>query len=90
MTTNDSIFGANARIIGFAWYELLEKFYSNHENEAKFQKWLKDKEKRKNEEDKFVAKTKQKKRSFSIVDLDQHSPRSTNRNSALSLVENNS
>ena len=49
MTANNSIFGANARIIGFAWYELLEKFYSNPENEAKFQKWLKEKENKQNE-----------------------------------------
>ena len=70
MTANNSIFGANARIIGFAWYELLEKFYSNPENEAKFQKWLKEKENKQNEKNiKFEQQTTKKKRAFSIVDL---------------------
>ncbi len=30
------------RLIGYHWYEMLEKFYSNPENERKFQKWLKN------------------------------------------------
>jgi len=31
----------DAREIGFGWHELLEDFYSNPENERKFQEWLK-------------------------------------------------
>lgn len=34
---------AEGRIIGFHWYEMLERFYSNPEIEAKFQEWVKEK-----------------------------------------------
>ena len=60
---------ADARVIGHDWYELLEEFYSNPENEKKFQKWLKSKEKKEDEKNKS---TKQEKRSLNqhIVFLD--------------------
>ena len=31
------------RQIGYNWHELMKKFYSNPENERKFQEWLKNK-----------------------------------------------
>lgn len=34
---------AEGRIIGFHWYEMLERFYSNPEIEAKFQEYVKAK-----------------------------------------------
>lgn len=33
---------AEARIIGWHWYEMLERFYSDPEIEAKFQEWSKE------------------------------------------------
>lgn len=59
---------ADARIIGFGWYELLEEFYSDPKNEEKFQKWLKEREHRKNEEKNYTS-NKKKERAFSIIDL---------------------
>ena len=34
---------ADARIIGYEWYQMLSRFYANPENERKFQAWLKEK-----------------------------------------------
>lgn len=33
---------ADARIIGFSWYEMIERFYAKPENEKKFQEWLQE------------------------------------------------
>lgn len=41
---------ADAKIIGYGWYELLERFYSKPENEKKFQEWLKEMKKEKKNE----------------------------------------
>ncbi len=39
------------RIIGLHWYEMLERFYSNPEIEAKFQEWVRNKHDIKNSHD---------------------------------------
>lgn len=33
---------ADARIIGYGWHDMLDKFYSNPDNERKFCEWLKE------------------------------------------------
>ena len=37
----DNMPESEKRQIGYNWHEMLEKFYSNPENERKFQEWLK-------------------------------------------------
>ena len=41
---------ADARIIGYSWYEMIERFYAKPENEKKFQTWLKEMKKEKKNE----------------------------------------
>ena len=39
----DAMSESEKRQIGYNWHEMLKKFYSNPENEIKFQEWLKEK-----------------------------------------------
>lgn len=39
----DAIPESEKRQIGYNWHEMLKNFYSNPENERKFQEWLKNK-----------------------------------------------
>lgn len=68
---------AEGRIIGFHWYEMLERFYSNPEIEAKFQEWVKEKNEKelksgkKSQINLEQSKTKKAKRTKKSVEVAQ-------------------